>query len=392
MTDAARKVCVVTGTRAEYGLLQGLMKGLEVDPGFELQLVATGMHLSPEFGLTCEEIENDGFSVDKKIEILLSSDTGSGVAKTMGVALISFADALNELRPDIIVILGDRYEIFCAAAASMALRIPIAHIHGGERTEGLIDEAIRHAVTKMAHIHFTATETYRKRVIQLGERPDTVFNCGALAVDNIKSFYPLSKSEFEKSINFKLSQKNLLVTYHPVTLEQKSDEKNFNELLIALSELESTNIIFTKSNSDMGGRVINSMIDNFVEKNQKSAVCFSSLGKSRYLSAMFHVDGVIGNSSSGIIEAPYIPVGTINIGNRQKGRIAPSSVIHCGHQRDQIQQAFGQLFSDDWQRKLSAIKPQYGDGSTAKSIIEVLRTYELGNVLVKPFYDLGTVG
>jgi len=260
-----RKICVVTGTRAEYGLLFWLMKEIEKDDDLELQVVVTGMHLSPEFGLTYKEIEKK-FKIDKKIEMLLSSDTAVGISKSMGLAQISFAEAYEELRPDILVVLGDRYEIFSAASAAMIARIPIAHLHGGETTEGSFDEPIRHSITKMSHVHFTATEEYKNRVIQLGEHPRTVFNVGGLGIENIKRLKLLNKEEFEKSINFKLNQKNILVTFHSVTLESDTTREQFQALLDAVDWLEDTHIIFTKANSDTDGRIINQMIDKYVAK------------------------------------------------------------------------------------------------------------------------------
>ena len=278
-----RKICVVTGTRAEYGLLYWLLKEIEADK--ELQLIATGMHLSPEFGLTYQTIEKE-FKINKKIEMLLSSDTSVGISKSMGLAQISFAESYDELKPDIVIVLGDRYEIFSATSAAMIARIPIAHIHGGEKTEGAFDESIRHSITKMSHLHFTATNEYKNRVIQLGEDPSRVFNVGGMGIENIKRLKLLSKDEFEKSIEFKLNIKNILVTFHPVTLENSTAKEQFQQLLDAIDELEDTNIIFTKANSDTDGRVINQMIDEYVTKNSHKSIVFTSLGQLRYLSAL----------------------------------------------------------------------------------------------------------
>ena len=280
-----RKVCVVTGTRAEYGLLYWLMKEIESTEGLHLQLVVTGMHLSPEFGLTYKVVEED-FKIDKKVEILMSSDTSVGVSKSIGLAVISFAECFEELKPDIVVVLGDRYEIYAAVTAAMIAQIPVGHLHGGELTEGLIDEAIRHSITKMSHLHFTATDEYRSRVIQLGESPQRVFNVGGAGIENIKRLKLLTKKEFERAIGFSLKKKNILVTYHPVTLEKGTSEVQFNNLLSALDELEDTAIIFTKGNSDTGGRIINQMIDSYVAKNSDKAAAYTSLGQLRYLSAL----------------------------------------------------------------------------------------------------------
>lgn len=382
-----RKICVVTGTRAEYGLLYWLMKEIEADIELELQLIATGMHLSPEFGLTYKAIEKD-FRINKKIEMLLSSDTSIGVSKSMGLAQISFAEAFEELNPDIVVVLGDRYEIFSAVSSAMIARIPIAHLHGGELTEGSFDESIRHSITKMSHLHFTATEEYKKRVIQLGEQPDRVFNVGGLVIDNIEKLSLLNKKGFEKSINFKLNKKNLLVTFHPVTLENCTSREQFQELLDAIDELENTNIIFTKSNSDTDGRVINQMIDEYVANNSNKSVCFTSLGQVRYLSALQYVDAMVGNSSSGIAEAPIFKIGTINIGDRQLGRIKANSVIDCMPKKESIKKAFKVLYSKEFQGVLSNVRNPYGDGCVSQKIVEVLKTTCVKDILKKSFFNL----
>lgn len=381
------KVCVVTGTRAEYGLLYWLMKEIEADPDLELQLIVTGMHLSPEFGLTYKTIELD-FHINKKIEMLLSSDTPIGISKSMGLAQISFAEAYDELRPDIVVVLGDRYEIFAATAAAMVSRIPIAHLHGGETTEGAFDEAIRHSITKMSHLHFTATDEYRKRVIQLGESPDRVFNVGGLGIENIKRLNLMSKNEFEKSINFELNTKNLLVTFHPVTLEDSTTEQQFKQLLSALDVLENTNLIFTKANSDTDGRIINNLIDEYVNHNPGKSVAFASLGQLRFLSALQFVDGVVGNSSSGLAEAPSFKIGTINIGDRQKGRIKSSSIIDTQPNRQDILNAINQLYSEAFQKTLLTSKNPYGEGCASLEIIKIIKNTPLQNILKKSFYNL----
>lgn len=382
-----KKICVVTGTRAEYGLLYWLMKEIEADKDLALQLIVTGMHLSPEFGLTYKEIEKE-FKIDKKIEMLLSSDTSIGISKSMGLAQISFAEAYEELKPDIVVVLGDRYEIFSATSAAMIAKIPIAHLHGGETTEGAFDESIRHSITKMSHLHFTATDEYKNRVIQLGEHPSRVFNVGGMGIENIKRLKLLSKEEFEKSIEFKLNKKNILVTFHPVTLENSTAKEQFQELLDAIDELEETNIIFTKANSDTDGRVINKMIDEYVVKNFHKSIGFPSLGQLRYLSALQFVDAVVGNSSSGLAEAPSFKIGTINIGDRQKGRIKAESVIECKSDKISILEAFDKLYSVDFQNSLLNIQNPYGDGCASKRIVEVLKNVNLDNILKKSFYDL----
>jgi GDP/UDP-N,N'-diacetylbacillosamine 2-epimerase (hydrolysing) len=382
-----RKISVVTGTRAEYGLLYWLIKEIEQDNDLELQLIVTGMHLSPEFGLTYKEIEKE-FKIDKKIEMLLSSDTPIGISKSMGLAQISFAEAYKELKPDIVVVLGDRYEIFSAVASAMIARVPIAHLHGGETTQGAFDESIRHSITKMSHLHFTATNLYRDRVIQLGEHPSRVFNVGGLGIDNIKKLELLSKDEFEKSIDFKLNKKNILVTFHPVTLEESTAKEQFEILLDVVDELEDTHIIFTKANSDTDGRVINSMIDEYVKMNAYKSVAFTSLGQLRYLSALQYIDAVVGNSSSGLAEAPSFKIGTIDIGDRQKGRIKADSVIECRADRESIQEGFKRLYSSKFQTLLKEIKNPYGDGGASIQIKDIIKNIDLTDILKKEFYNL----
>lgn len=380
-----RKICVITGTRAEYGLLYWLMRGIEVANDLELQIIATGMHLSPEFGLTYKQIEQDGFTINKKIEMLLSSDSAVGISKAIGLGMIGFSDALAELQPDLLVVLGDRYEIFSAVSVA---RIPIAHLHGGEATEGLIDEAIRHSITKMSHLHFTATEVYRNRVIQLGEQPDRVFNVGAVGIDNIKRLSLLSRERVEASIQFKLGKCNLLITFHPVTLEQATAEAQFENLLQVLDELENAHLIFTKSNADTNGRIINALIDKYVAAHPDKAVVHTSLGQLLYLSTMQYMDGVIGNSSSGLLEAPSFRIGTINVGDRQRGRIKAESVIDCNPTVEDIRHAFKELFSESFKKKLKNVINPYGEGGAAEKIVEIIRSYPLEGVLEKQFYDL----
>jgi GDP/UDP-N,N'-diacetylbacillosamine 2-epimerase (hydrolysing) len=382
-----RKICVVTGTRAEYGLLYWLMKEIEADNELELQIVVTGMHLSPEFGLTYKEIEKE-FKIDKKIEMLLSSDTSIGISKSMGLAQISFAESYEELKPDIVIVLGDRYEIFSAVSVAMIARIPIAHLHGGETTEGAFDESIRHSITKISHLHFTATEEYKNRVIQLGEHPNRVFNVGGMGIENIKRLKLFSKKEFEESIDFKLNKKNILVTFHPVTLENSTAKEQFQELLDAIDELEDTNIIFTKANSDTDGRIINQMIDEYVAKNSDKSVGFTSLGQLRYLSALQFVDAMVGNSSSGLAEAPSFQIGTINIGDRQKGRIKAKSVIDCVPSQEEIKKAFNKLYTKEFQLVLKTCENPYGDGCASLKIIEELKKVNLYEILKKSFYNV----
>ena len=383
-----KKICVVTGTRAEYGLLYQLMKLIKNDSEFELQIIVTGMHLSPEFGLTYEQIEEDGFLIDKKIENVTSSDTAIGISKSMGLAQISFSEAYDELKPDLIVLLGDRTEIFSAAAAALVACVPIAHIHGGEITEGAYDDAIRHSLTKMSHVHFTSTEKYRERVIQLGEHPSTVFNVGAIGLDNIQLLDLLSREEFEKSINHKLGKKNILITFHPVTLEQDTAEEQFRELLLALDQLDDTLLIFTKPNSDKDGRIIVKMIDEFV-LNHPNSIAYTSLGQIRYLSALQYVDAVLGNSSSGIVEVPAFNIPTVNVGDRQKGRICAKSIIHCSPNRKDVKEALLKAFSKEFREQLKVVKDNpYGDGGCSEKIMSILKKEFFPKLVHKTFYDL----
>ena len=383
-----RKICVVTGTRAEYGLLYWLLKEIEADSELKLQLIVTGMHLSPEFGLTYKEIEKE-FKIDKKIEILSSSHTSLDICAEMARVYEKFAPALAELKPDILVLLGDRYEIFGVAGVASIMQIPIAHIHGGETTQGAFDEAFRHSITKMSHIHFAATNEYANRIIQLGEEPGRVFNVGGTSIENIKKLNLLSKEEFEKSIDFRLAKKNILITFHPVTLENSSAKEQFGEILKALDELEETNLIFTKANSDTDGDVINKMIDEYVSENSQKAVAFVSLGQLRYLSAIKFVDIVLGNSSSGLLEVPSFKKATINIGDRQKGRARASSVIDVRPVKEEILAAIKRAYSKEFEQTLKdAINP-YDGGNPSKKMVKILKEIKLDGILKKKFYDIG---
>lgn len=386
-----RKICIITGSRAEYGLLHYLMKEIDSSDDLKLQVVVTGMHLSPEFGLTYREIEEDGIVIDYKVEMLLSSDTPVGISKSMGLTTIGFADAFHQLQPDLIIVLGDRYEIFAAVSSALIQQIPIAHIHGGELTEGAVDDSLRHCITKLSHLHFTATEEYRRRVIQLGEQPQTVFNAGTLGIDNITRTKLLSRSDLEREIDFTLGRFNLLVTFHPVTLEENSPGTQMEALLAALADLvefEGVKILFTKTNSDTYGRVINRMIDEFVANNQETSKCYTSLGSVRYLSALQCMDGVIGNSSSGLIEVPYFGVGTINIGERQRGRARGESVIDCEPEKESIKNALHTLQSREFKERLASCHSPYGKGGAVEKILGVIRTFPLEGIVKKYFYDI----
>jgi len=382
-----KKICVVTGTRAEYGLLRWVMEGIRQSPELELQLVVTGMHLSPEFGMTVDAIEADGFTIERKVEMLLSSDTAVGVTKSMGLGMIGFADALAELKPDLMLVLGDRYEIFAAAASAMIARIPIAHLHGGETTEGAFDEAIRHSITKMSHLHFVAAEEYRLRVIQLGEQPEHVFNVGGLGIDNILRLKLLARDELEEALGFKFAKRNLLITFHPVTLEQGTSAPQMDELLAALAELKDTGLIFTMPNADTEGRVLFEKIKVFCAEHPH-ARAYTSLGQLRYLSCVQYVDGVVGNSSSGLVEVPSFKKGTINIGDRQRGRLKASSVIDCGPEAKSIGLALECLFSMEFQVTLSEVESPYGNGGASNKIVNILEQSNLNLKIKKKFQDM----
>ena len=382
-----RKICVITGTRAEFGLLRPLIELIANDNELQLQLIATGMHLSPEFGYTLNEITEAGFMVDKKVECLLSSDSSIGVSKTIALAISGFADALAELTPDLVVVLGDRTEILGAVIATAMVNIPIAHLHGGETTEGAYDEAIRHSITKFSHLHFTSTEAYRKRVIQLGEHPDTVFNVGAIGLDAIKKLPLLDKASFEQTIGFKLKERNILITYHPVTLEKEAPIKTFENILTALNELTDTALIFTHANSDKNGRIINKMITEYVSNHKDKAVEFKSLGQLRYLSALQYVDFVIGNSSSGILEVPAFYIPTINIGDRQKGRICNESVINSNNSLEDIKKSITFALDKTFREKIQQQKLLYGNGTAAEKILQIIKEHNHISIK-KSFYNI----
>lgn len=384
-----RKICVISGTRAEYGLLRWVMQGIKDDPELTLQVIATGMHLSPEFGLTYREIEKDGFQIDRKVEMLTSSDTPVGIAKSMGLGLIGFADALSEVNPDLIVVLGDRFEIFAAVAAALVARIPVAHLHGGETTEGAFDEALRHSITKMSHLHFVAAEEYRQRVIQLGEQPERVFLVGGLGIDNIKRLKLLDRAELEASIDFQLGAKNLLITFHPVTLERSTATDQMAELLAALAELKDTQLIFTMPNADTDGRTLIKLVQQFVAQHP-NARAYTSLGQLRYLSCVAQVDGVVGNSSSGLAEVPSFMKGTINIGDRQRGRLQATSVINCEPMRQSIDVALKELYTADFQASLSQVQNPYGDGGASEQVVKQIKLCAIDGLAKKSFYDLPT--
>jgi GDP/UDP-N,N'-diacetylbacillosamine 2-epimerase (hydrolysing) len=386
-----RRICVVTGSRADYGLLTPLLRQLVAEPAAELQLAVTGSHLAPEFGLTCRAIEADGFEIHSRVEMLLSSDTPTGIARSMGLAVMGFADVFAASKPDLVVLLGDRYEILAAAQAAMLARLPIAHIHGGETTEGAIDEAIRHSLSKMSHLHFTSADPHRRRVIQLGEQPERVFNVGALGIDNIVGHSLLTRDELERSLEIGLQAPLFAVTYHPATLGHLGAGPAIAALLGALQRFPTASCVFSMANADPDGQVINRMIEQFVASNPGRAIAVKSLGQHRYLSLMRHADCVVGNSSSGILEAPALGVPTVNIGDRQKGRLRSASVIDCDEGEAEIIAALQRALDPAFRQIVEGAGTPYGDGKAAPRIARVLLDYPLDGLLQKRFHDLPEV-
>ncbi len=386
-----RKVCVITGSRADYGILYWLMKEIQSDKALKLQVIATGMHLSPEFGLTYQVIEGDGFKIEAKVATLLSSDTPAGVAKSIGLGVIGFADAFEWLRPDVVVVLGDRFEILAAVQAAMVANIPVAHISGGEVTEGAIDDSIRHAITKMADFHFVAAEPYRNRVIQMGEQPRRVMNYGDPGLDNLERLKLLSRGQLEKSLGFKLGEKFFLVTYHPVTRGKPVPWQGMEQLLIALDQWPGVNVLFTKPNADSGGRQLGQMIDEYALARRQRVHVATSLGQQRYLSAMKHCAAVVGNSSSGIVEAPAFNVPTVNMGRRQNGRLKASSIIDCGETSAEIDAAIKRAMSPAFRKHLPHTESRYGNCDASSRIKNFLKRARLSRS-PKKFFDLPGMG
>lgn len=382
-----RKICIVTGSRSEYGLLRCLIKELDQDDKVDCRLIVTGSHLAPEFGLTWHEIVKDGFEIAKKVEMLLSSDTRCGTCKSMGLAMIGIAEALEALRPNIVVVLGDRFEIFAAAAATMVCGYTLAHIDGGELTEGALDDSFRHCITKMAHLHFTATERYRQRVIQLGEMPERVYNVGGIHVDAIKNISLLDKKQLEAILGTPLSGKTICVTYHPETLNSHDQERNVQALLEALRMLADTRIVITLPNADPGSRTIIERIREF-DSQHANVHIFESLGHTRYLSLLQYIDAVVGNSSSGVVEAPLFGIGSVNIGDRQKGRVGGESVINVPPEKESIYQAIRRAQSVEFKAGLNSLTHPYGTGGAAARIKDTLKEVELEGLTRKRFYDL----
>jgi len=384
--SAPRRICVVTGSRADYGILYWLLKAIAGDRDLELQIAATGSHLSPEFGLTWREIEADGFAIAAKVEMLLSADTPSAIAKSLGLGVIGFADAFARLAPEIVVVLGDRFEILAAAQAALVARIPIAHIHGGEVSEHAIDESIRHAITKMAQWHFVAAEPYRKRVIQMGESPERVFNHGAPGLDHLSKSEWLSRARLEEKLGMRLGEPLFLVTYHPATLGERPPEEAMAELLAALEAFPEATVVFTHPNADAGGRALIGPIEAFVRSHPQRAKAFVALGQRGYLNVMREADVVVGNSSSGITEAPALHKATVNVGERQKGRLKAASIIDAAERRDDIVRALRKALSPEFRATLAGTESLYGVGDASRAILARLKA-ELPRV-AKPFFDL----
>lgn len=382
-----RKICVITTNRAEYGLLYWLMQGIKSDPFFELQVVVTGAHLSPEFGSTIDRIREDGFKVDRSFDLELFGDKVLDITHSLALALDGFGASFQTLKPDLIVILGDRFEILGAATAALIANIPVAHLHGGELSEGVIDDAIRHSVTKLSHLHFAAAEPYRNRIIQLGEQPERVFMVGGLGIDNINKINLLTQSELEKAIGLPFNKHNLLITYHPETLDSGKAGDQIGQLLAALDKQADTNLIFTMPNADTGHRIIVDKIQSFVQARENRTILIPSMGQLNYLSTMKLVDAVVGNSSSGIIEAPSLGIGTINIGKRQDGRIRAASVIDCDTSEEDITKAFAELYSSAFQKQLKNVVNPYGTGGAAEKILAVLKKVDFNDLIIKRFYD-----
>lgn len=382
-----KKICIVTATRAEYGLFKPLMDLLQAAEDLELQIIATGAHLSPEFGLTYKQIEADGFTINEKIEILLSSDTPSSIVKTMGLAMNGLAEVIPRLQPDMFVILGDRYEMLAIAAAITIFKVPILHLHGGEITEGAYDDAIRHAITKLSHLHFTSTEEYRSRVIQMGEAPDRVFNVGAIGLDNVANLQLLDKAELEQDLGIKFLKYNYQVTFHPETLSNLSSKDQFQILLDAIEQQDDSFFIFTKANADTDGRIINQMIDQYVSKNPNKAKAFLSLGTLRFLSVVKQSTAIVGNSSSGILEAPSLHTATINIGDRQKGRTQAKSIVNVSCDRNEIMDGFEAVKESSFKDNLQNLDNPYYNGGAAPKIVKVIQDLNQLSSL-KRYYNL----
>jgi UDP-hydrolysing UDP-N-acetyl-D-glucosamine 2-epimerase len=388
VVEVRRRIAVVTGSRAEYGLLRGVLEELQGAPDVHLLLVVTGAHLLASHGLSGDVVNEDGFSVDARVDIQLASDSGVGTAKSVGLGVIGFADALSRLQPDVVVVLGDRFEILAAAQAALFLRIPVAHIHGGEATEGVWDEAIRHAVTKMSHLHFVASEAFRDRVVQLGEDPDRVFVTGAPGLDAIRRRAPADEAAIRADLGLPRGMPFLLVTYHPVTLLEEAGRSSIANLFEALDRFPDHGVVFTRANCDAGGEEIAQQVVRLAASRGGRVRLVNSLGTPRYIAAMEAAAAVVGNSSSGIIEAPSVGTPSVDIGERQRGRPAAASVLRCPDDAEAIHAAVERAVSTEFRRSLSAVVNPYGDGHASGRIARVLRTHPLEGLLLKRFYDL----
>lgn len=381
-----RKICIITGSRAEYGLLHSLLEKIKKDKNTKLQIIATCMHLLPKFGNTYKEIIKDGFKIDYKVKMPIPSSKPESITGATGLGMIGFSKAFFKLKPDLVVVLGDRFEILSASFAALSKNIPIAHIHGGESTFGAIDEAIRHSITKMSTWHFAASKVYKKRIIQMGENPKRVYLVGSLGVERIKKIKFLSKTILEKKIKFKFKKKNILITFHPETLSNKSKKESFKNLLYALKKVDDTSIIFTLPNADAGGDKIAKMIKAFTKLNKKKYIAFKSMGDKLYLSTMKYSDLVIGNSSSGIIEAPCFNIPTINIGDRQQGRLQAKSIINTKLNKLSISKSLKTAFLK--KKKMNNIKNPYEMKNTSKKIFDILKKTKIKNLIKKKFNDI----
>ena len=388
INSEARKICFLTGTRAEYGLLSGLIKKVEKNKNFNPKLIVTGTHLSNEYGKTIDAIYKDKVTVSRKIDISLNKNSSLGVSKSLSIAIEKISRNLNNLKPDLLVLLGDRYETFAAAVSATILNIPIAHIHGGETTQGAFDESFRHSITKMSHFHFCTTNAYKKRIIQLGESPRNVFCVGSLGIDNILSNKYLNLNQLQREFSLPFSKKNIFITFHPVTLEKESSLKQFKNLLRSLNKIDDVSLFFSKANADPEGKKINNEIEKFVKENPSKSTVRASYGQNLYFSLLKHIDVVIGNSSSGLIEVPHFKIPTINIGDRQLGRIMGKSVINCSPSEKSIDRALEKAFSKSFLKNIKKFKNPYGAGGAIEKISKKISTLDLNNILKKTFYDL----
>jgi len=385
------KICVVTGSRAEFGLLYCLLKKINLEKTFQLELIVTGSHLEKEFGKTINEITSSGINISKKINIVSNDYTKIGITKSITMLFKSMPNVLNKIKPNLMIILGDRYEIFGSAICAYFLNIPIAHFHGGELTYGSIDDGLRHSITKLSHFHFVSNKIYKDRIIQMGENPKKIFIVGGMGVENIKKTKKLNKNQLQKILKIKFSKKNILATFHPLTIKNSHNKKYINNILKALDQFSNINIFFTRSNADSDNLIINKEIVKYVKKNPKKCFYFNSLGMQKYLSLLKNVDCIIGNSSSGIIEAPSLSVPTINIGNRQSGRLKANSIIDCNYEVSSIVKAINKIYSKKFSKKLLNLKNPYGIGNSSKKSINILKKIDFKNIKTKVFFDLKKV-